>query len=213
MRALPLFALLSGLGLFSAHAGAETVSYTIDPMHTQIRFSWNHFGFSSPGATFSDVQGEIMADEERAERSSVNVSFRVDSIETGVPLLNEHLLTQPEDYFDVKKHPEITFRSTGLRNVDREDREFDLVGTLTVNGISREVVLDAEVNKFGPHPMWDGAKAIGVSAETTLRRSDFGLDKYAPAVSDKLEVEIELEAIETQAYRRKMQEMQQQQQQ
>lgn len=191
-------------------AHAETVSYTLDPMHTQVRFTWSHFGFSSPGAMFRDVQGEVLADEDDPASSSVNATIQVDSIETGVPLLNEHLLTQPENYFKVKQHPTITFKSTGIRNADREEREFDLVGTLTINGIRKEVVLDAEVNKIGPHPMWDGARAIGVNAETTIKRSDFGMDKYAPAVSDELDVEIVLEAIETEGYKKKLESMQQQ---
>lgn len=205
-----LFALPLLLASVVTAAHAETVSYTLDPMHTQVRFTWSHFGFSSPGAMFRNVQGEVLADEDDPASSSVNATIQVDSIETGVPLLNEHLLTQPENYFKVTQHPTITFKSTGIRNVDREDREFDLVGTLTINGISKEVVLDAEVNKIGPHPMWDGARAIGVNAETTIKRSDFGMDKYAPAVSDELDVEIILEAIETEGYRKKLESMQQQ---
>lgn len=191
-------------------AQAETASYTLDPMHTQVRFTWNHFGFSSPGAMFRNVQGEVLADEDKPATSSVKATIQVDSIETGVPLLNEHLLTQPENYFKVEQHPTITFESTGIRNADREEREFDLVGTLTINGISKEVVLDAEVNKVGPHPMWDGARAIGVNADTTIKRSDFGMDKYAPAVSDELDVEIILEAIESEGYRKKLESMQEQ---
>ena len=208
MRKLMFASLLSAAGLMTtaAHAAETITSFTLDPMHTQVQFSWDHFGFSSPGALFKVVEGEILANETTPEKSSVSVSIKVDSIETGVPLLNEHLLTLPE-YFKVKEHPAITFKSTGIINVDRDDQEFDLVGILTVNGISKEVVLDTEVNKIGEHPMWDNARALGLSAETTIKRSDFGMGNYAPAVSDELDVQITLEAIETKGYLKKLESM------
>lgn len=205
MRKVLFASLLSASALLGATAQAadKVTSFTIDPSHTQIHFTWDHFGFSSPGAIFKVVEGEILANETRPEKSSVSASIRVDSIETGVPLLNEHLLTLPE-YFKAKEYPYITFKSTGMRNVDREDKEFDLVGILTINGISKEVVLEAELKKVGEHPMWDNARALGLSAETTIKRSDFGMGNYAPAVSDELDVEITIEAIETSAYRKKL---------
>ena len=189
----------------SAFAQADTLTeYTLDPTHAQVRFSWNHFGFSTPGASFDEVTGTVYVNEEHPEQSRVEVSIPVRSIHTHVALLDEHLLTKPE-FFKAGEHPTITFRSTGIRNVDREENEFDLVGVLTVNGISKEVVLDTEVNKVGEHPMWDNARAIGLSAETTLKRSDFGMGAYAPAVSDEMEIHITLEAIEAEAFAKKQQ--------
>lgn len=182
-----------------AQAADTITEYTLDPAHTQVRFSWDHFGFSTMGANFDSVTGTIYVNEQHPEKSRVDVSIPVASIHTHVPLLDEHLLTQP-DFFKVEEHPTITFRSTGIRNVDRDDEEFDLVGVLTVNGISKEVVLETSVNKVGQHPMWDNARAIGLEAETTLKRSDFGMGAFAPAVSDELEVRIELEAIEASAF-------------
>lgn len=208
MRKFMFATLLSAAGVMASgvHAADKVTSFTLDPMHTQVLFSWDHFGFSSPGAIFKVVEGEILANETTPEKSSVSVSIQVDSIETGVPLLNEHLLTLPE-YFKVKEHPSISFKSTAITNVDRDAKEFDLVGILTVNGISKEVVLDTEVNKIGEHPMWDNARALGLSAETTIKRSDFGMGNYAPAVSDELVVTITLEAIETQGYLKKLEGM------
>jgi polyisoprenoid-binding protein YceI len=208
MRKLMFAALLSAGSLLAAgaHAADKITSFTLDPMHTQVHFSWDHFGFSAPGAIFKVVEGEILANETVPEKSSVSVTIKVDSIETGVPLLNEHLLTLPE-YFKVNQHPTITFKSTGIINVDRDKQDFDLVGILTVNGISKEVVLDTQVNKIGEHPMWDNARALGLSARTTIKRSDFGMGKYAPAVSDELEVKITLEAIETNGYLKKLESM------
>lgn len=201
--ALPALA-LTLLAAPMAQAADTLTEYTLDPTHTQVRFTWDHFGFSTPGASFDEVTGSVFVNEQQPEKSRVEVSIPVRSIHTHVPLLDEHLLTKPE-FFKVEEHPTITFRSTGIRNADREEQEFDLMGVLTVNGISKEVVLETEVNKVGQHPMWDNAPAIGLDAKTTLKRSDFGMGAYAPAVSDELEVRITLEAIEARAFANKQQ--------
>ncbi|MBL7251272.1 YceI family protein [Alloalcanivorax marinus] len=196
-------------GLFAAAlftlatpALADTTEYTLDPGHTQVRFSWNHFGFSVPEANFNDISGTLTADPDNPTDARVDVTIQVDSIDTHVPLLNEHLLNKPE-FFKAKEHPTITFKSTGIRNVADDRQSFDLVGDLTVNGITKQVVLDATVNKVGEHPMYDGATAAGFNATTTLKRSDFGMDAYVPAVSDELDVRITVEAVEADAFAKK----------
>ncbi|EKF73160.1 hypothetical protein A11A3_15197 [Alcanivorax hongdengensis A-11-3] len=201
MRVTPVA--LLGLAFASPMAHADTTEYTLDPSHTQVQFCWKHFGFSEPCANFTQVTGSIRADNDSPEKSSVEVTIPVKSLDTHVALLDEHLLSKPE-FFHPKKYPNITFKSTGIINVDKKDNEFDLVGTLTVNGISRQVVLESELNKRGKHPMWDNAPAVGFEAETTLKRSDFGMDAYVPMVSDKLDVTITVEAIEADAYAAKM---------
>lgn len=199
-----VLALFLSVGLSLSVAQADVVTYTLDPAHTQVKFSWNHFGFSTPGATFKTLEGQVKADETKPENASVNVVIQVDSIDTGVPLLNEHLLTQPDNYFKVKEHPQITFNSKSVKNISKEAKTFDLVGTLTINGVSKDVVLATKVNQIGEHPMWENAKAIGLDATTTIKRSDFGIDLYVPAVSDELEVTITVEAIEAETFKKVM---------
>ncbi|MFP1683471.1 YceI family protein [Alloalcanivorax sp. C16-1] len=186
----------------AAPALAAPTEYTLDPGHTQVRFSWNHFGFSVPEANFNDISGTVTADPDNPTDARVNVTIQVDSIDTHVPVLNEHLLNKPE-FFKAKEHPTITFKSTGVRNVAKDKQSFELVGDLTVNGITKEVVLDTTVNKVGEHPMYDGAPAAGFNATTTLKRSDFGMDAYVPAVSDELDVRITVEAVEADAFAKK----------
>lgn len=201
MRRLIMTALLLATSLFMATAQADSIThYTIEPTHTQVTLSWNHFGFSHPRAVFKAISGTIQANTTTPSASTVAVTLQVASLDTGVPLLNEHLLSPPSDFFDVKKYPVISFNSTAIRNIDRDARRFDLVGQLTINGVSQEVVLAAQVNQQGPHPMWNNAQALGVDATTTIQRSAFGIDKFIPAVSDALDVRITLEAIESDAY-------------
>jgi polyisoprenoid-binding protein YceI len=177
----------------------KIVSYTIDPTHSFVTFSWNHVGFSTPSAVFKAVSGTIQGNQEHPEMSSVEASFPLRSLDTFVPLLNAHLLDSG-DWFKADKYPTVTFKSTGIKNADRKTQNFKLLGDLTVNGVTKPVVLDAHLNKAGPHPFYGDAPAAGFDASTTLKRSDFGVGNYAPVVSDELKVSITIEAIEAKAY-------------
>lgn len=180
----------------------KIVTYTIDPGHSQVRFTWFHAGFSNPGAVFTDVSGTIQGNQDAPEKSSVNVSFPLRSLNTFVPALNEHLLDSGE-WFNTKAYPTVTFVSTGISELDKDKKTFKLHGTLTVNGKSKDVVLDAKANTIGPHPFYDGAPAAGFDATTTLKRSDYGMGAYVPIVSDDLKVVITVEAVESVMYDKK----------
>lgn len=200
----PLHKLLLPLLLVTTSMPAmadRIVTYTIDPTHTQVYFSWNHFGFSNPGAVFREATGTITGNHDNPEQSSVHVTIPVKSVDSFVPVLNDHLINSG-DYFKSTDHPVITFRSTGIRDIQRKKRTFTLLGELTVNGITRAVKLQARANTIGPHPFYENAEAAGFEATTTLRRSDFNMSKYVPVVSDDLDVRITIEAIESKAYQK-----------
>lgn len=197
-RELVLAALLAGA---SASALADkVVTYTIDPGHSQVHFSWNHLGFSTPSAVLKEVTGSIQGNQDHPEKSTVTVSMPVQGLDSYVPLLNQHLIESGE-YFKSKQFPAVTFRSTELRDIDPQTGTFKLVGDLTVNGITESVVLDAKLNKSGGHPMYDNAEAAGFNARTTIKRSDFGMAQHVPMVSDELDVNITVEAVEAAAYK------------
>jgi polyisoprenoid-binding protein YceI len=184
----------------------NVVTYTIDPNHSQVHFSWVHVGFSTPSADFTQVTGTILGNHDHPEKSSVEVTMPVKSLDTKVPLLNDHLINSG-DYFKTAQYPDVTFKSTGITDVNRKKKTFHLHGDLTVNGITKPVVLDAVLNKVGPHPFYENAEAAGFNATTTLKRSEFGIDKYVPLVSDELKVSITVEAIEAGAYQKAMDRM------
>ncbi len=201
--------LLLGAALTAASTSVladQIIHYKLDPWHTQVRFTWAHVGFSTPGADFTDVTGTIEGNQDHPELSKVSVVIPVKSLDTFVPALNEHLVDSG-DFFKTKQYPDITFTSTGMTHIDKEARTFDLNGTLTVNGISKDVVLHGHANKVGAHPFYNNAPAAGFDASTTLKRSDFGMSAYVPMVSDELKVDITVEAIEASAYDKKMAEM------
>lgn len=168
---------------------AKPVAYTIDPTHSATVFSWSHFGFSTPSANFSDIQGTINVDNAKPANSSVNVNIPVASINTNVKALDDHIKTA--EFFDAAKYPNITFKSTKVETKDK--KHFKITGNLTVKGVTKPVVLDAVLNKQGEHPMAK-VPAIGFNATTSFDRSAFGIGNYVPNVGDKITVNITTEA-------------------
>jgi len=168
---------------------AKPVAYQIDPTHTATVFTWNHFGFSTPSANFSDIQGTINVDNAKPANSSVNVTIPLSSLNTNVKALDEHLKTA--DFFDAAKYPNITFKSTKVQALGKN--KYKITGNLTVKDVTKPVVLDAVLNKQGVHPMTK-AEAIGFNATTSFNRSAFGVGAYVPNVGDKITVNITTEA-------------------
>ena len=168
---------------------AKPVDYTIDPKHTATVFTWNHFGFSTPSANFSDIQGTISVDNARPVNSAVNVTIPLSSLNTNVKALDDHL--KNADFFDAEKYPNITFKSTKVQALGQN--KYKITGDLTVKNVTKPVVLDAVLNKQGVHPMTK-AESIGFNATTSFDRSAFGVGAYVPNVGDKITVNITTEA-------------------
>ena len=181
------------LGLAVAIASSVTlaapVDYKIDPTHTATVFSWNHFGFSTPSANFTDIQGVIKVDNAKPANSSVEVTIPINSVNTNVAALDKEF--QEEAWFNAAKYPNITFKSTKVETKDK--KHFKITGDLTVKGVTKPVVLDAVLNKQGEHPMAK-VPAIGFNATTSFNRSAFGIGNYVPNVGDKITVNITTEA-------------------
>ena len=175
--------------LTTTFALAAPVDYKIDPTHTATVFSWNHLGFSTPSANFTDIQGVIKVDNTQPANSSVEVAIPLSSINSSVAALDKEF--QAEAWFNAAKYPNISFKSTKVETKDK--KHFKITGDLTVKGITKPVVLDAVLNGQGEHPMLK-VPAIGFNATTSFNRSDFGLGSYVPMVGDKITVNITTEA-------------------
>lgn len=173
-----------------ATLGAQAAEkYSIDPTHTQVQFTYSHMGFSNITGRFDEVQSEFLLDVADPTRSSVSVTIPVASISTGVEKLDEHLLKP--DFFDAAQFPTATFNSTGVTAAG--EGRLEVAGDLTIHGVTRPVVLDVTINKFGEHPMAK-VPAAGFDATTTIKRSDFGLGGYVPVVGDEVRIDITVEA-------------------
>lgn len=174
--------------LAAGSAHAAPAHYTLDPGHTQVHLSWSHFGFSHPAGRFDRFTGDFQFDPADPTRSRVTVTIPVDSLDTGVAKLDEHL--KGPEFFDVARYPDAVFRSTRVERAG--DHALKVTGDLTLHGVTRPVVLAVTINKIGEHPM--GGAAAGFDATTTISRSAFGIDRYVPNVSDAIALAITVEA-------------------
>ena len=168
---------------------AVSGTYAIDPAHTMVVAQWNHLGFSNPTAHFGQVEGVIVHDADNVGASSVQVTLPLAGITSYTAKFNEHLSSA--DFFDVAKFPQATFKSTSV--TANGGNKFTVVGDLTIKNTTKPVTLDVTLNGAGEHPMRK-VPAVGFDATTTLKRSDFGLGGFAPAVSDEVKVHITTEA-------------------
>jgi polyisoprenoid-binding protein YceI len=197
--AMIALAVTSSLALFAGlavPASAAPETYTFDKDHTEIRFSWDHLGLSRQSGRFESVSGEVVFDPEKPEASRVDVRIPLKSLSTGVAALDDALLKTP-DYLNATQHPEITFKSSGV--VMTTARTANVSGELTFNGVTRPATLSVVWNFSGEHPLskvnptYAGVYASGFSARTQILRSEFGITRSIPLVSDEIRITIETE--------------------
>ena len=177
--------LLSGL---SASAIAAPVSYAIDPTHTFASFEYTHLGFSKQRSRFNDTTGTITLDQ-KAKTGSADIAISVTSVDTGSKAFDSHLVSS--NWFDADVYPNITFKSQQFKF--KGDKPTEVLGELTVRGITKPVTLKITHFHCAMHPMRQ-IEACGANAVTHIKRSEFGLGKYAPNVSDDVELNIAVEA-------------------
>ena len=177
-------------GLFGAAVAAQAapVTYQLDPNHTMVLFSWNHFGYSNPTANFGLGEGTLVFDEQHPANSSVEVTLPLAKLDAHVAELDKHL--RKSDFLDADQYPSVTFKSTAVQPLG--GNKFKVTGNLTVHGVTKPVVLDATLNKVGPHAVGK-TQSIGFDATASIKRSDFGVGAYVPNVSDKVTVRITTE--------------------
>ncbi|WP_371224296.1 YceI family protein [Roseovarius sp. 2305UL8-3] len=180
----------AALAVLASGAMAAPEKYTLDASHSQVVFTYNHLGFSTTYNMFSGFDGEIMFDAEDPAASSVSVSMPVMSLFTGWEKRFEHFMS--DDFFGASEGDMITFTSTGIEVTG--DDTANITGDLTINEMTKSVVLEAKLNKADTHPM-AGKPWMGFDATTTILRSDYGLGKFAPNVGDELDVMISIEAM------------------
>lgn len=184
-------ALIPFLAFGATAAQAEPQAYVLDASHSQVLFSYDHFGLSTTYGMFSGFDGEIAFDQADPANSSVTVSFPVRSMLTGWEGRFNHFMT--DDFFGATEDDMVTFTSTGIE-VTGETTAL-ITGDLSMNDITREVVLDATLNAaMNEHPV-EGKPWAGFNATTTVLRSDFDMGMFAPFVSDEVAIVISIEAM------------------
>ncbi len=191
-HATALVAVVLGLGLAGA-ASVHADTWVFDKPGTEIRFSWDYLGLSRRSGRFVDMEGALEFTPTDPETGMIELSIKAASVSTGSREFDDIL--KSADFFAVAGNPRITFRSTGITKTG--ERTGDLKGELTILGVTRPVVLTTTWNFTGEHPLaasnptYQGKWVSGFSATTKVLRSDFGLKRGIPLVSDEVRIDIE----------------------
>ncbi|MGA9253253.1 MAG: YceI family protein [Roseobacter sp.] len=188
--------LASAFSVAATAVWADAVTYDIDPTHTTIVMSYGHAGFGNTNGLISGVTGTIDFDAENPAASSVNATIDVSTLTAGDTSRDEMLLSSGE-YFKTADFPVAEFVSTGIE-VTGENTAL-ITGNMTINGMTNEIVLDTVLNAAVaeyPFPPTQGRPAIGLTATTTVIRSDYGLGMFAPFIADEVNLTIDIEAID-----------------
>ncbi len=182
-----LLAAITALGLNVAAMAAD--SYTLDPGHTFPRFEISHFGFSTHHGQFNKTSGKIVLDR-AAKTGTIEITVDTASISTGDPALEKHL--KSEDFFNVAKFPTMVFKSKSVKF--NGDVPASAEGELTLLGVTKPLTLTISRVKCAPHPMLK-KDACGAEVSGVLKRSDFGMKTYVPALGDEVTLHIQVESI------------------
>lgn len=168
----------------SSAAKVQAGTYKIDPDHTQVIWSVDHFGFSRLYGMVGGMSGTLRLDPARLDQAVVQVDIPLSGLTVTSPGFAKHL--QTADLFDTAKFPTARFVS---RQVTARGQQATIAGDLTIKGVTKPVVLQARFHGAGANPM-NKAETVGFSATAKLNRSDFNLGYAVPAVSDEVQLEI-----------------------
>ena len=195
MKKTAVFSILLGL-LIAVSSSAMAAEWQIDAVHSHIGFSVRHMVISKVPGEFTDFDGKINFDGENYDKASVSFTIQSASITTNDEKRDSHL--KSDDFFAAEKFPTISFVSKTV--VAGENGEFQVVGDLTMRGVTKEVTLDCEFNGVVQDP-WGNTRA-GFSVEAEINRQDFGvswsksMDAGGLVVGDVVDIAIEIEAVQ-----------------
>ena len=184
MRKVFLAALLS-IAMLSVSGRAD--DYTVDPAHVGVNFKISHLGLSWTFGRFNDISGTFSIDPDPA-KSSFALNIKTESVDTGNAKRDEHL--RSPDFFNAKQFPAITFKSTAVKPTDAG---FQVTGDFTLHGVTKPItflLLGGRKAEFPP-----GTQRTGYTTELSIKRSDYGFDKFKDAVGDEVQISISFEGV------------------
>lgn len=157
-------------------------NYTVDTHHTLVSWVINHFGFNDYFGLFGGFTGKLTLDMADHGKDHLSVDVPISGLTTANPALNEHL-SGPQ-FFDAAHFATAHFESTAVRTGARGAA---IAGNLTLHGVTRPITLYAKFSGAGINPM-SKAATVGFEAETTIKRSDFGISGFIPLVGDEVRI-------------------------
>ena len=173
---------------------ALTGTWTVDAAHSKVGFAVKHLGIATVRGEFTEFEGRLEIGADLASSRAFG-TVKVTSIDTNEPSRDEHL--RSADFFNVEAHPEITFESTSIEQLD--DEGLRVTGNLTINGITQEEVFHAHVEGTETDP-W-GNERVGLEVTGQISRGDYGmkfnqvLGSGNTLVGDKVKILLDISAV------------------
>jgi polyisoprenoid-binding protein YceI len=170
-------------------------SWVIDPTHSEIQFKVKHLVISTVTGSFKTFEGTVETDGDDLTTAKINFSADIDSIDTNQAQRDEHL--RSAEFFDAENHPKMTFTSSSLEKTGEDT--YKLKGDLTIKGVTKPVVLDAEYG--GAMTDFYGQNKAGFEITGKINRKDFGLTWSATTeaggvvVGDEIKLAINIQLI------------------
>jgi polyisoprenoid-binding protein YceI len=182
------FALVT-LALAGAGAGrAQAQTYAIDPVHSSVAFKIQHMGLSWIVGRFNEFGGGFTIDKANLANGSFEMTIQAQSIDTNNAKRDTHL--RSPDFLNAKQFPLLTFKSTAVRPAAGG---YEVTGEFTMHGVTRPLTVTLKGGKEVEFPK--GVRRTGFTAELTLKRSEFGLDKFTEMLSDDVGVIVSFEGV------------------
>lgn len=181
-------ALASSLLLASVFAHAAPVGYNVDPTHTYAAYEVGHLGLSLQSGVFTKIDGKLSVDE-AAKSGNVDITIDAASLQTFLADRDKHL--KSADFFNVEKFPTLRYQSDKV--VFAGGKPAKVEGKLTLLGVTKPVTLTLDKVSKGKNPM-TGIETWGANATATIKRSEFGMKTFLPAISDDVTIKIAIEA-------------------
>lgn len=202
MKRYLLYTAISTVFLFASgftdfHTGSDDDSnastpWTLDESHSTIQFSVTHF-FTPVTGRFEEYQTDIQFDPNDLENSSIDVTIPISSINTQNERRDNHL--NSEDFFNAETWPNISFSSDNIRS--NGDNKFVAVGDLTIRDVTQQIELPFTLLGVMDHPMRDNVRVAGITASTTINRTDYGVGvgdwAATMVVGDEVDINLNLE--------------------
>ncbi|CDZ94734.1 MULTISPECIES: YceI family protein [Pseudomonadaceae] len=182
-------ALALGSMIFAGQAAAADYVIDREGQHAFVNFKISHMGFSWLYGTFKDFEGSFSFDAEQPEASQVEVTLKTASLDSNHAERDKHL--RSDDFLNVAKHPTATFKSTSVKSTG--EGTADITGDLTLNGVTKPVVIAAKFIGEGDDP-WGGYRA-GFEGTTTLKLKDFDIKMDLGPASQTVDLIISVEGV------------------
>ena len=197
-RLIPAAALMGVLAAGAAHAQGtkngqlEGGAFSLDPTHASVMYQVNHLGFSNFVGMFDEISGTLTFDPSSPEASNLAVTVKAASVDSNDEAANNHLDSAlvGAKMFDAENYPDITFVSTAIETTGTSTGR--IIGNLTIKDVTKTVTLNASLVGAGVHPL-NQKYTMGFTADTVIKRSEFGLVEWLPGVGDDVTLRIQAE--------------------